>query len=314
MRDAVELMKRAFAALSRRQADVPLRTHLAAKDGEGITLVMPARVDAETSLLAVKVVSVFDGNAALGIPRIQGAVLVLEPDTGRPLALLEGSALTAIRTAAASGAATDLLARPDSGSLAVVGAGVQARSHIEAICAVRPITAIRVYSRTAADVDRLIDDMARAPWCAARIVRAETAAEAVRGADVVCTTTTSSTPVFDDDALGPGAHVNAVGAYTSGAREIGADTVARSWVVVDERTAAWEEAGDLIQARDEGRIDAGHVQAELGELVLRPDLRPTDLDRPTLFKSVGLAVQDAVAASAAVEAAARSGLGTVVNW
>lgn len=314
MRDAIELMKQAFAALARGEAQVPLRTHLSAPGGEGITLVMPARVDGDASSLAVKVVSVFDGNARAGVARIQGAVIVLEPDTGRPIALVEGSALTAIRTAAASGAATDLLARPDSSTLAVLGAGVQARSHIEAMCAVRPIAVIRVYGPTAANVERLIDEVAPAPWCAGRIVRTATAAEAVRGADIVCATTTSSTPVIDDADVGPGTHINAVGAYTPGAREVGGATVARSWVVVDEREAAWEEAGELIQARDDGLIAGDHVQADLGELVRRPDLRPPDPERPTLFKSVGVAVQDAVAAAGAVETAARRGLGTVVSW
>ncbi|MFQ5551556.1 MAG: ornithine cyclodeaminase, partial [Gemmatimonadales bacterium] len=136
-RDAIELMKRAFAALARGDAAVPLRTHLSARNGEGVTLVMPARVDGESSALAVKVVSVFNRNPGVGIPRIQAAVIVLEPDTGRPLALIEGSTLTAIRTAAASGAATDLLADPGSEALAVLGAGVQARSHIESMCSVR---------------------------------------------------------------------------------------------------------------------------------------------------------------------------------
>ncbi|TFG66657.1 MAG: ornithine cyclodeaminase, partial [Gemmatimonadales bacterium] len=148
MRNAIELMKGAFASLARGEATVPLRTHLSAKNDAGITLVMPARVDGELSSLAVKVVSVFDGNVGAGIPRIQAAVIVLEPDTGRPLALLEGSTLTAIRTAAASGAATDLLAHPESETLAILGAGVQARSHIEAVCAVRPITTIRVFDPT----------------------------------------------------------------------------------------------------------------------------------------------------------------------
>lgn len=314
MATAVEIMKEAFASLSRGDAAVPPRTLLAAPDGAGVTLVMPARVDGEPGSLAVKVVSVFDRNPDIGRARVQAAVIVLEPSTGRPLALLEGAMLTAIRTAAASGAATDLLAAPDSETLAVLGAGVQARNHIEAMCAVRPISSVKIFGPTPANVEALIDDLSGQVAGGPEMSRAGTAADAVRGADIVCATTTSATPVFDDADVKPGAHVNAVGSYTPGAREVSGATVARSWVVVDERSAAWTEAGDLILARDDGLIDAAHVRAELGELVLDPELRPSDPDQPTLFKSVGIAVQDAAAAAAVLEEATRRGLGTVVDW
>lgn len=314
MRDAIELMKRAFAALTRGEATVPPRAHLPARDNEGVTLVMPARVDGESRSLAVKVVSLFEGNVGAGIPLIQAAVTVLDPDTGRPLAFLEGSTLTAIRTAAASGAATDLLADPASATLAILGAGVQARSHIEAICSVRPITAIKVFSRTAEGVDQLIRDVTLLQTHRGEISRADSATDAVRGADIICTTTTSTTPVFEDGDVKAGAHINAVGSYTPGAREVSADTVARAWVVVDERAAAWEEAGDLIQALNEGLIDADHIRAELGELVIDRNLRPPDAEQVTLFKSVGVAVQDSAAASEALKGAKQRGLGTEVAW
>lgn len=312
MAHAIELMKRAFADLASGAASVPPRTSLPAGGGGGVTLVMPARA---SSGLAVKVVSVFDANPAAGLARIQGAVLALDPGTGRPLALLEGASLTAIRTAAASGAATDLLARPEATELAILGAGVQARSHIEAMCAVRPIARIRIHSRTAATVDALVDELAGAPWLPddVSVRRAGDAGDAVRGADIVCATTTSAVPVFADGDLKPGAHVNAVGSFTPDAREVPGSTVARAWVAVDEREAAWTEAGDLIMARADGLIDADHVRAELGELVLDPDRRPTDSKRPSLFKSVGIAVQDAVAAAAAVDVARDRGLGTAVD-
>lgn len=314
MRDAIELMKRAFASLSRGEATVPPRTHLPATNHEGMTLIMPARVDGESSSLAVKVVSVFDANVEAGIPRIQAGVIVLEPDTGRLLALIEGSTLTAIRTAAASGAATDLLAHPGSETLAILGAGVQARSHIEAMCSVRPITTIRVFSPTPGNVVALIDELNSTQRHRGEISRADSAADAIRGADIICTTTTSTTPVFEDGDVKPGAHINAVGSYTPGACEVSGATVARAWVVVDDRDAAWMEAGDLIQARDKGLIDANHIRADLGELVIDRDLRPTDPNQVTLFKSVGVAVQDAFAASAALEGANQRGLGTVVTW
>ena len=314
MRDTIELMKQAFAALRRGEAAVPPRTHLPAKDNGGITLVMPARVEGESSSLVVKVVSVFKGNAGAGIPIIQSAVMVFDPDTGRPLAVLEGSALTAIRTAATSGAATDLLANPACATLAILGAGVQARSHIEAMCAVRPITVIKVFSPTAARVDRLISDLDPLQTHRCKIVRADSAADAVRGADIICATTTSATPVFEDRDVKAGAHINAVGSYTPGACEVSAATVARAWVAVDDRVAAWKEAGDLIQALNSGSIDVDHIRAELGELVIDSKLRPSDAGQVTLFKSVGVAVQDSVAASEALESANRRGLGAVVPW
>lgn len=320
MPEAIELMKRAFAALARGDAEAPARIHLSAPGNAGVTLVMPALVGGEAPGLAVKVVSVFDRNPARGLARIQSAVIVLEPGTGRPIAVVEGRVLTAIRTAAASGAATDLLARPAAATLAVLGAGVQARSHVTAMRAVRPIREVRLFSRTRGKVDALIAELKRSPGTGPSpadqidFVHARSAAEAVRGADIVCTTTTSSTPVFDDRDLAPGAHINAVGSFTPSAREVPGATVERAWVVVDEREAARAEAGDLILAREEGRIGEDHVRAALGELVLDPDLRPDDSSRPTLFKSVGVAAQDAVAAAAAVTVAERRGLGTRVAW
>ena len=314
MSDAIEVMKQAFASLARGEAVVPLRTHVPAHDGDGVTLIMPARVEGESSALAVKVVSVFDRNVGVGIPRIQAAVIALDPDTGRPLALLEGSALTAIRTAAASGAATDLLADPASETLAVLGAGVQARSHIDAMCSIRPISTIRIFDAEPGKASRVIDELGATLHPSCQISSAESAAAAVREADIICTTTTSRTQVFEDADVKPGAHINAVGAYTPNSREVGGATVARAWVAVDDRGAAWAEAGELIQARDEGLIDANHVRADLGELVLDAELRPPSPDQLTLFKTVGVAVQDAAAAAATIEAAERMGLGTVVAW
>jgi len=310
MPDAIDAMKRAFASMARGEVNVPLRINLAAPNDRDGTLVMPARVDGGSGSLAVKVVSLFGGNVGIGIPQIQGAVIVLDPDTGQTLALLEGSSLTAIRTAAASGAATDLLADSASATLAILGAGVDARNHIDAMCSVRPITTIRVFSPTPGNVDAMIAELGQQPF---QISRSDSAADAVRDADIICTTTTSKTPVLEDADVKPGAHINAIGTHTPDACEVGGATVARAWVVVDERAAAWAEAGDLIQPRQAGLIGEDHIRAEVGELVLDPDLRPTSPDQVTLFKSVGIAVQDAVAATAALEGAKRLGLGTTVS-
>lgn len=314
---AIAAMKEAFVALCEGRAQVPPRAHLPSARHVGVSLIMPASVDAaepEREALTVKVVSLFDGNRPRGLARIQAAVLVLEPDTGRPLALLEGATLTAIRTAAASGAATDLLARPESRTLAVLGAGVQARTHIEAICAVRPIETVRVYGRTPAGVEALLREFAAAGDGLVRFEAASSVREAVHGADIVCATTTSAEPVFDDTDLAPGVHLNAVGSYTPDKREVPAATVVRAKVVVDSRAAAWEEAGDLIQPLREGLIGQEHVHAELGELVLGRRPGRTDPEEVTFFKSVGIAVQDAIAARYALERAVALGLGAEVPW
>lgn len=320
MAQAIEAMKEAFAAFSSGRAVVPPRTHLSIPQHSGISLIMPALVSGEEKdeALAVKVVSVFDRNAECGQPRIQAAVLVLDPATGRPEALLEGAALTAIRTAAASGAATDLLARRDARIAAILGAGVQARTHLEAICTVRPISEVRIYSPTPARVEALIAEAATRPsplgTPAPRLVRAASAGEAIEHADIICAATTARTAVFQDAAVVRGTHINAVGSFTPQTCEVPAETVLRATVIVDSREAAWEEAGDLIQPLNAELIDRDHIRAELGEIVLGAKPGRTRDDQITLFKSVGLAMQDAIAARCALDAARRLGLGREVEW
>ena len=317
MREAIAAMKRAFAALSGGQAIVPRRIHLPIERHAGVSLIMPSYVagdEATADSLAVKVVSLFDGNRRRGLPRIQAAVILLEPETGRPVALLEGATLTAIRTAAASGAATDLLARRDSRVVALFGAGVQAARHAEAMCAVREIAEVRVCGRRPERLSAFCAALTGGLGGNVRVVEAASPADALRGADIVCTATTSSEAVFADADLPSGAHVNAVGSYQPQAREIPGETVARALVVVDSRAPAWEEAADLILPLEAGQINRQHVHAELGELVLGQKSGRIDDAQITLFKSVGIAVQDAVAAQAAFAAAQRLNLGTRVAW
>jgi ornithine cyclodeaminase/alanine dehydrogenase-like protein (mu-crystallin family) len=316
MPDAVAAMKEAFAALSAGRVVMPQRAHLSVARHAGVSLIMPSYVDdtnPQAAALAVKIVSVFDNNQALGLARIQAAVLVLDPATGQPQALLEGATLTAIRTAAACGAATDLLARRDARILAIFGAGVQARAHFEAMCAVRPIEEARIFSRTPEKVAALIQEFARRPE-RVRLIAAGSPRDALQNADLVCATTTSNVPIFDDADLPEGVHINAVGSYTRDAREVPAETVRRALVVVDNRDAAWQEAGDLIQPLEAGLIDRGHIHADLGELILGKKPGRTDERQITFFKSVGLAVQDAVAARHALESARRMKLGREVEW
>lgn len=314
---AIEAMKQAFAAFSSGKALVPPRIHLPISRHSGISLIMPSFVDADSTAeqaLATKIVSLFDGNQARGIARIQAAVVVFEPDTGRPMALLDGAMLTALRTAAASGAATDLLARKESRTVALFGNGVQARTHVFAMCAARPIKRVWVCGRKPSHVAEFIDSFAKHHTVPAELIAADSPRQALTEADIVCCTTTSKVPIFDDADLKPGVHINAVGSYTPQAREVPAETVRRALIVVDSRHAAWEEAGDLIQPLQAGFIGREHIHAELGELVLGRKTGRTDDRQITFFKSVGLAVQDAVAARFALENAGRLKLGQEVAW
>lgn len=317
MPQAIAAMKEAFAAFSSGKALVPPRIHLPIAKHSGVALIMPSFVDGDTvadQALATKIVTLFDDNQARGLARIQAAVIVLQPDTGQPIALLEGATLTAIRTAAASGAATDLLARRDCRTLALLGAGVQARTHLLAMCAVRPINTVLIASRSPAKVAALIAEFAGNPAIRAKLVAADSIREAVSDADIVCATTTAKESLFADADLKSGVHINAVGSYTPQAREVPAETVSRALVVVDSRHAAWEEAGDLIQARDAGVIDEHHIHAELGEIVLGKNTGRTDNQQVTFFKSVGLAVQDAVAARVALANATLLQIGQTTTW
>jgi ornithine cyclodeaminase len=314
MPQTVAAMKSAFAALSACRAEVPLRCRVDVAPHQGTTLCMPAFVAGPDESLAVKIVSVFGGNAAHGLPVVVGAVLVLEPQTGRPVALLEGSTLTAIRTGAASGAATDLLSRLDSRVVAIFGAGVQARTQLEAVCAVRPIQTGLIYNRTPSRAETLVAELAGQRGICADLRVAGSPQQALADADIVCTATSSCEPVFTDAHLKPGVHINAVGTYTPDMQEIPAETVQRALVVVDARTAALAEAGDLLVPIRKGILIADHIHAELGEIVLGQKAGRTTATQITLFKSVGLAVQDAAAAALAWRSAHALGLGLEVGW
>jgi len=309
MRRAIEAMKRAFAQLSTGQADVPLRVALEVPQHNGVTLFMPAYLSADDQM-AVKIVSVFNDNPAQGLPLIHALVVVVDATTGRPAAVMDGTYLTALRTGAASGAATDLLARQDTRTVTIFGAGAQGRTQLEAVCAVRPIQEAWVYDVSPEQAAAYAAEMSQRLSLPVRV--AETPAEAVRQADVICTATTSSNPVFEDSDVRPGTHINSVGAYTPQMQEIPAETVLRAKVVIDHRKASLAEAGDLLIPLQQGLMTEAHIHAELGEIIA--GLRPgrASPEGITLFKSVGVAVQDVAAASAVLEAAQRLGMGSEV--
>lgn len=312
MAEAIEGMKQAFAQLSTGQAVVPLRSRVDVAFQQGTTLVMPAYL-AQSNDLAVKVVSIFPQNSARHEPTIYAAVLMLNAETGQPMALMEGGSLTAIRTGAGSGAATDLLARPEASVVAILGSGVQARTQLEAVCTVRKIKEVRVYSPTHEHAVAFAREM-RGHGPIPGLIRIMSNPEtAVRGADIICAATTSSKPVFKSQDVAPGTHINGVGSYTPTMQEVDAETVKRSLVVVDSREAAWEEAGDLIVPLQAGLISKAHIHAELGEIAAGHKRGRTNPEQLTFFKSVGVAVQDATAGRIALANALEHDLGVEVN-
>jgi ornithine cyclodeaminase len=276
---------------------------------------MPAYVQAVGGdALAVKVVSLFPKNPERGLAFIQAAVLVLDADSGRPVALLEGSSLTAIRTGAGSGAAIDVLARPDSRVVAVFGAGAQGRTQLEAACSVRRIEQAWVFDPSFEKAEQMAQDMAGRGSIPDGLRVVKSSREAVSEADIVCTATTSDTPVFADADLKPGAHVSAIGSYTPEMQEVPAETVARARVVVDSRSATLAETGDLLRPMRAGLFGEEHIHAELGEILLGRKAGRESPDQVTYFKSVGIAVQDAMAAQLALQNAHKMGLGTEVTF
>lgn len=314
MDQTITAMQDAYASLSNGTAVVPLRTHLPIPGHDAVSLFMPAFTSGANEALAVKIVSLFPGNPARGLAYIQAAVLVLEPDTGRAMALLEGSALTAIRTGAGSGAAIRLLARHDASTVAIFGAGAQGRTQLEAACAARQITTAYIFDADFAKAEAFAREMAGVRGITTDLRAARSAQEAVENADIICTATTSNTAVFEDRHVKPGTHISAIGAYTPEMQEIPVETVARARIVVDSRATVMDEAGDLVKALQAGAITEANIHAELGEIVSGKKTGRQSETEITFFKSVGNAVQDAAAAQLALKNASLLRLGTEVNF
>jgi len=317
MRDAIEMMKSVFAANSRGETISPLRTPINMPDGSGVVLFMPAYVpssDTAPAATGAKVVSVFAGNRDLGIPTINAVVLMIDPSTGEPLGLLEGATVTALRTGAVSGAATDLLARADSRVLAIIGAGAQGLTQAAAVCAVRPIEEIRVSDLSQESRESFAERLrVWAPDLADRVRPVENAQGAVSGADVICTATTATRPVFEDAWLSDGVHINGIGAYTPEMQEIPDATVGRARIIVDAVEAVLHEAGDLVQTIERGVISEADIQVELGHVVDGNASGRENDQQITFFKSVGNAIQDMIVGAAALKAADEGGIGTRIS-
>ncbi|HXV44477.1 MAG TPA: ornithine cyclodeaminase family protein [Anaerolineae bacterium] len=309
MSQAIETMRSAFGQLSANEADVPLRTRL--QTDKGLLLFMPAFLR-QSREIGFKMVSIWGDNPARGLPAVIALATVIDPDTGEPLALMNGEALTALRTGAGGGLATDLLARPDASVVAVFGSGVQARAQLEAACVVRQVKEVRIFGRTPSSVEAFAAEVAA--WPGTREVAiAGSRREAVNGADIVIAATTSEKPVFDGRDLSPGAHVTGVGSYAPHMQEVDEETVRQAKIVVDSLQACLAEAGDLIVALEKNVISKLDIHAELGQIVNGERPARESREEITFFKSVGVAVQDAAAANAVLRAAEAQGLGTVVK-
>ena len=292
---AVEVARATFVALAAGIVEQPARRWIQLEQPRLLAGLMPCGVGGDTPVYTVKLVTLVPENVDRGLPSINGIVTLFDGVTGVPTAVLDGGAITAIRTAAVSGLATDLLAAPGAGDLAIIGAGVQGRAHLEAMAAVRTLRRVRVWNRTRPRAEAL------AEWgrgLGHDVTVVDDIADATRGADLVCVCTNSHEALVHADHIDDGTHLNAVGAFTSTTRELGADLIAGARVVVDDREAAMDEAGDILMAIHDGAIGADHVSADLTELVAGgpPPRREGEV---TVFKSVGVSAEDAFAAAAA---------------
>lgn len=311
MAECIDAMAQALATLARGEAILPLRSILWLPERVGGLGLMPAALLPDR-VVGLKAITFFPGNEGSELDTHQGAVLLFEAERGRLLAIVDATSITAIRTAAVSGVATRALAREDAGDLAILGSGVQARTHLEAMRIVRRIRRVRVASK----------DPGRARAFARResgkhgieIEPFASAKEAVEGADIVCTTTSSREPVLMGEWISPGAHINAVGSSVPFARELDTAAVVRSRLYVDRRESAVNEAGDFLIPKREGAIGDDHIAGEIGEVLIGKTGGRRSPDEVTLFKSLGLAVEDVASARHIYEKARASGTGRFLDF
>ena len=310
MKELIDLMEKTLAEFSSGRAVQPVRAILGMERHESFMGVMPGYLPA-TDALAVKLVCLVPRNAQRGMPTHLATIVLMNPETGETLAIMDGRLITEMRTAAVSAAAARRLARRETPVLALLGSGVQARSHLDAMRLVRTLGEVRVHSPNAGHRERFAQDAAAELGIPVRAV--DSAEAAVRGADLVVTATASHTPVVRGAWLEPGCHVTAVGACLRDWRELDGEAVAGARVFVDSRDAARVEAGDLILAEREGAIGSDHVQGEIGAVFAGTLGGRTDESQTTLFKSLGLAVEDVATARHVYELARAQGVGTEVR-
>jgi ornithine cyclodeaminase/alanine dehydrogenase-like protein (mu-crystallin family) len=307
MSECMEAMAEVLAGLARGEALLPLRQVFLFPSGRGGFASMPAMLSA-AGAVGIKAITVVPGNHGTGLDSHQGAVLLFEAEHGQLLAVMDASSITALRTAAVSGVATRALANSDAGDLAILGSGTQAVSHLEAMAGARPLRRVRAWSRSPANVAAFAKHALER--LAIRVEAAESPREAVAGADIICTVTAAREPVLRAEWVAPGAHVNAVGASLPADRELDSALVSAARLFVDRRESALHEAGDFLIPRAEGVIGDDHIRADLGEVLLGAQPGRTSPTEITVFKSLGLAVEDVAAARRIYENARRQGLGS----
>jgi alanine dehydrogenase len=309
MDDLITTMERALAEFSAGRVVQPLRTVLLVGADKAYFGVMPAYIP---SLPAVgtKMVTVFASNAQRGLPSHLANITLLDPETGGTIAVMDGRFITEARTAAVSAVSVKHLARQDASVLALLGSGVQARSHLEAIARVRPLEEVRVWSRTAERRNAFVRETE--PHTGARIIASNSAQEAADGADIIVLVTASREPVLQSEWVADGTHICAIGACRPDQREMAAALVARSTLYVDSREGALAEAGDIVLAIMDGAIGSNHIAGELGELVTG-NVRNLARGGVTIFKSLGMAVEDVAAAHLALTKARQAGRGREIT-
>jgi ornithine cyclodeaminase len=311
MPDLIDAMEGALAQFSAGAVRQPVRSVIEVGADRAFFGIMPAALE-HPPAMGAKLVTVYERNHQRGLPSHLATIVLLDPETGALVALLDGRYITEARTAAVSAVSVRHLARPDSSVLGVIGTGVQARSHVEAIRHVRRLSEVRVWSPNARHGQAFAADVGAVTGL--RIRAAVSAAEAVAGADVIVLATSARTPVIDDADVSAGAHIAAVGACRPDQREMPTALVARARVFVDSRAAAGQEAGDLLLPMQEGAFDERQIAGELGDVVVGRVTGRETAAQVTIFKSLGLAVEDIVAARLAVARAVPAGLGTTLPW
>ena len=311
MQECIELMVEAFKTVARGEAILPLRSAMWLPDKVGLLGIMPAYMK-NPEIMGLKVTSVFPGNQGTGYESHMGAVMLFETEHGQLMAMIDGSEITAIRTAAVSGVATRLLSREDAGDLAILGSGTQASRHLEAMVLVRRIRRVRVWGLPLEHAQQF----AKRETGRHRVTieSMETAQAAVEGADIICTTTSASEPILFGEMVCDGAHINAVGSCSPLARELDTRAMVRSRLFVDKRESTLKEAGDFLIPKSEGAIGDEHIVGELGDILLgRVEARKSE-GEITLFESLGLAIEDLASAEHIYRKALKKDMGTSVEF
>jgi ornithine cyclodeaminase len=312
MKECIAVMRDALIALAAGKVHQPLRTIIRPPDAAGLMGLMPSYISGDRAAFGLKAICIFPGNPARSKDSHQGAVLLFSADTGELLALMNASAITSIRTAAVSAVATDSLAREDACDLAIIGSGVQARSHLAAMSQVRAIKRCRIASRQIEHVREFVEEM-RGDF-SFPLEAVESVEEALADADLIVTVTSTVEPIVRREWISPGAHLNVVGSSTPHAREVDSATMAASSLFVDRRESTINEAGDYLFAKRDGAIGPEHIRAEIGEVLTGEKRGRTSAEEITLFKSLGLAIEDLAAADYLYRRARELNAGTWVEF